>query len=324
MTAGKFDSAPPEQSGKPAGSSPPAAGHGDAQAPPAELEAELDWSEPNSILFFGARTQRELARISDRLLQMAAAKGVGKAAADLDQMLAVIRRFQPEPAARQPWWRRLLGRSQADATVHQVANLLNRMDQTAAQLERRKTALLTESVTMQRLAERSEQHYRRLGQYETVARRSLARVPDGLRADLLARCEDLALSRQVAQQSLAALSVAQQATRDLLSRVNAVLDHTLVLWKQHMTQVIAIWRGRETAEAISELSGTSAELASMRSELADARAQLALQLKQGKVDLEAVAVANRRLVQELELGADAASRAREAASEAARLLVHDS
>lgn len=323
MSVGKFQSQPPAAAGDTRSSARETPGGTLKADEAARLAAELDWDDPNSILFFGARAQRELARISDRMLRLAAAESVGGAAGDIDRMLTLIRQFEPRTQASIPWWRRLLPVSPASSLVKQVSQLLHRMDQVAAALERRKTELLTDSVTMQRLADRCQTHYQELGHYEQVARSALARAPESLRADLLARCEDLAISRQVAQQSLAAMAVSQRTTRDLLARVNAVLDHTLVLWKQHLTQVIAIWRGRQTAAAIDELAATGQSLEALSSELAAARKSLAQRLDQGVIDVEAVVVANRHLVQELESGAATAARAREAAASATQLLGRD-
>ncbi|MEM1089371.1 MAG: toxic anion resistance protein [Pseudomonadota bacterium] len=313
----------PEQSG--AVSSPaaaePAAGLTEVSLDPQTrntLLAELDLTDSQSIIFFGVKAQRLLSRVTRRMMKLASAGGPSKASQDLDDMLAVIRQFQPDTGSS--WLGRLLG-SRRRRLLRDVAEVVNRIDAAAATLERRKTELLTEVVAMDRLLEQCREALTQVARYEKAGRYKLAGLKDasseisGARLDeLLGRCEDLSISHVLAQQALATLLTAQHASKGLLSRVGAVLDQTVPAWQLHMSQLLALWRGEQINEALDDVKGMHGELDQMSEQLAAARAAVRGELASGRRDTEALAIANQALAEAVTESAALAHSASEAVS----------
>ncbi|MEM9533363.1 MAG: toxic anion resistance protein [Pseudomonadota bacterium] len=269
---------------------------------------ELDLKDEKSILYFGARAQRALSRITDKMARLAAAGGPDAAARDMDAMLGVLREFKPSGGG---WLGRLFG-SARRRLIAQTSELLTRIDNQATALERHKTVLLTEVVSLDRLIEKCRASLAEVALYEKALRQARQVAEPAAQREVLARSEDLALSHQIGQQTLATLLMGQQASQDLLSRVNAVLEQTLPAWQVHFSQVLALWRGDETARALDETRGLTDELGDLGRRLRDARAEVARELSRGRLDLKALDVANEALAHAVGEGVELARQAESA------------
>ncbi len=285
-----------------------------------QLLAELDLSDSQSIVFFGVKAQRLLGRVTRRMMKLATAGGPSKASRDLDDMLGIIRQFQPDTGGG--WLGRLFG-SRRRRLLRDVAAVVGRIDTAAAALERRKTELLTEVVSMDRLLEQCRDALTQVARYEKAGRHKLAQLKgsaesiSGSRLDeLLSRCEDLSISHVLAQQALATLLTAQHASKGLLTRVGAVLDQTLPAWQLHMSQLLALWRGEQITEALDDVKGLHGEMDRMSEQLAAARDAVRGELASGRRDAEALAVANQALAEAVSESAALAQSASEAVSRA--------
>ncbi len=291
----------------------------DAQAR-AELAASLDGGDPEAILFFGTKVQHHLSRISRKMLETVAGERVDGAGQAIDEMLDIIRGFDLEradPNVKPPWWKRWWPAARPlTRLVAAIESLRLRVEQAARRLEREKSALLSDVVTMDRLDERCREHLRELDLHLGVARGRLDGAADGRQADLLKRLEDLTVSRQIGQQARASMLLVQQTGRELISRVNFVLTATVPAWQQHLTQLIAIWRRRKAAELIGASSELAEDLAGAAGRLRGARERVREALRAGVYDLDAIAEANRELAAELEQGRALAERGREARAQA--------
>ncbi len=261
------------------------------------LRSELDLGDAQSISYFGSKAQRALARVTQRMMKLATAAGPARANADLDQMLNILRAFKPDTSGG------LLGRlfgSRRRRLLREVAVIVNRIDAAAASLERRKTELLTEVISFDRMIEQCREALVQVAHYEAVGRQVLGQAVasrDPGSDDLLARCEDLSVAHLLAQQTLATLLVAQQASQQLLSRVGAVLDQTLPAWQVHMSQLLSMWRGDQTVEALQDLSRLHGDMDEVQLRMAQARKAVSEELSSGRRDADALAVANEALSQ---------------------------
>ncbi|MFK7957967.1 MAG: toxic anion resistance protein [Lysobacterales bacterium] len=261
-----------------------------------ELMAELDLADSQSIQYFGSKAQRALARITERMMKLATGRGPSQASADLDEMLSVLRAFQPDSGSG--LLARLFG-SRRRRLLRDVAQIVNRIDAAASGLERRKTELLTEVISYDRMIEQAKAALTEVIHYEQVARHALAELTQGSSqppaaeaADLLARCEDLSMGHVLAQQTLATLLVAQQASQQLLSRVGAVLDQTLPAWQLHMSQLVSLWRGDQISIELGQLGDLHGQMDDMQSKLAEARKEVSTELSSGRRDADALTLAN--------------------------------
>ncbi len=281
-----------------------------------QLMAELELTDPQSIQYFGSKAQRALARVTERMMKLATGRGPSQASADLDQMLTILRAFKPDAGGG--FLARLFG-SRRRRLLKDVAQIVNRIDAAATRLERRKTALLTEVVSYDRMIEQAREALTEVIEYEQAARYALAELtqqsaqpPSSLAADLLARCEDLSVGHLLAQQTLATLLVAQQASQQLLGRVGAVLDQTLPAWQLHMSQLVSLWRGDQIASELDQIGDLHGQMDDMQSKLAEARQQVSAELSSGRRDADALTLANDALANIVGEGVTLAREAAEA------------
>ncbi|MDJ0655032.1 MAG: toxic anion resistance protein [Xanthomonadales bacterium] len=283
---------------------------------------ELDLADLEAIAYFGKKPQQRLSRASRRMLRLVQRDGTIKAGDALDAMLTIVKGF--DAASLDPnaggLWARLTGRGGLAPLLQALDGLLSQVEHAALDLERHKTALLTEIVAMDRLGDQCHQGLAEIGAFRRHAMQVLDQsLADEARYHLLQRTEDLALSEQVGQQALATLRLSQRSGRELMSRINHVLEITLPLWRQHMTQLVALWRQNKAREVLARSVDAGQSLADASRQLADARRLARQELQAGRYDLRAIETANSELQSNIERGLALAGELEKAREQAAEL-----
>ncbi|MGZ8959748.1 MAG: toxic anion resistance protein, partial [Methylosarcina sp.] len=120
-----------------------------------QLLNEIDVSNTQSVLFFGSKAQELLTTISDRMLDGVQNKDIGPAADDLNEMVATIRGFEADdldPNKKQGIFDRMLGRAKPVVKfLQQYEEVRKQIDTITDKLERHKTHLLTDIVSLDKL-----------------------------------------------------------------------------------------------------------------------------------------------------------------------------
>ena len=110
-----------------------------ADATPAQAEeitkrmAEIDMTNTQSIISFGARAQGELQVISQQMLQGVKNKDVGPAGDSLREIVSTIRGFSGEEldlSRGQSWWEKLIG------SATPIAQFLARYEEVQSQIDK--------------------------------------------------------------------------------------------------------------------------------------------------------------------------------------------
>ena len=121
------------------------------QAAPAEAEAirkrmaEIDMTNAQSIISFGARSQSELQAISQEMLSGVRNKDVGPAGDSLREIVTTIRGFSGEELdvnRERSWWERLTG------AAAPLAQFMARYEEVQGQIDRITESLLGHETTL--------------------------------------------------------------------------------------------------------------------------------------------------------------------------------
>ena len=284
--------------------------------------AAIQTGDSDAVLFFGSRPQQRLTELSQRMLDGVLDEDIAGAGQTLGQMAEAIRGFDVDtldPNRRQGLLARLLFRPKPlQEFLHRYEDTRRRVDAVAIAMERQKTQLLTNIVSLDRLyADQTEQlqelelyiaagdeRLRRLDEEQLPAlEREAAESGQALglrqledlrnaRDDLQRRLHDLRLSRQVALQALPSIRMVQDNSKDLVAKIDSTLANTLPLWRQQLALVIAIFRTDRAARAgaidrelvtsfANKLQAAGAEVDGLRSAI-DLDAAFALLLPESK------------------------------------------
>ena len=310
---------------------------------------ELDLTDTQSILFFGAKAQERLTEVSDQMLEGVRAKDAGPAGAALSEMVATLRGFDVDdldPNRKPGVFDRLLGKGRPVARFLQAyESVRTQIEAIGRDLDRHKTRLLTDVTALDRLYQANLDYFRELERYIAAGEAKLAEL-DGsaipglaaqvegsgdmvevqqlrdlrsARDDLERRVHDLKLTRQVAMQALPSIRLVQENDKGLINKISSTLVNTVPLWRQQLAQAVTIYRSGEAAETLQAATDLTNDLLRANADnLKTANAQARREIERGVFDIEAVRHANRTLIETIEESlriADEGKRARAQASE---------
>ena len=308
-----------------------------AQATPPERTAidalikEIDLNDSNSILYFGAAAQQQLASVSDDMLEGVRNKETGPAGDALNRMVGTVRGFELgelDPNRRPGFFARLLGKTKPVARfLQRYEEVRDQIDTIGDDLERHKTQLLVDIASLDRLYAANLEYFHHLERYiaageeklrlldqETVpAMEGEAKASDSVIAaqelrDLRAsrdalerRVHDLRLTRQVAMQSLPSIRLVQENDKGLVNKIISTVSNTLPLWRQQLAQAVTIHRSREAADTIRSASDLTNDLLMANAEnLKQGNVDARKEIERGVFDIEAVKRANAALIETIE------------------------
>jgi uncharacterized protein YaaN involved in tellurite resistance len=296
-----------------------------------QLLNEINVGNTQSILFFGSKAQEQLTTISDRMLDGVKNKDIGPAGEDLNEMVATIRGFEVDdldPNKKQGLFDRLLGRTKPIVKfLQQYEEVRKQIDMITDKLERHKTTLLTDIVSLDRLYQANLDYFHTLEDYIAAGEEKLRQLDEVIipeqakkaettdeviaaqalrdlraaRDDLERRVHDLRLTRQVSMQSLPGIRLVQENDKGLVNKINSTIVNTVPLWRQQLATAVTIYRSSQAAETVKAATDLTNELLAANAEsLKQANAETRRQLERGVFDIETVKKANEALIATIE------------------------
>jgi uncharacterized protein YaaN involved in tellurite resistance len=312
------------------------------------LIQEIDLNDTHSLLYFGAPAQQQLASISDDMLEGVRNKDTGPAGEALNRMLGTVRGFDLgslDPNRKPGIFARLLGKTRpVTKFLQRYEEVRDQIDAIGDDLERHKTQLLTDIVSLDRLYAANLEYFHHLERYIVAGEEKLRQLDEqdipalereaaesesmiaaqqlrDLRANrdaLERRVHDLKLTRQVAMQSLPSIRLVQENDKGLINKIVSTTANTLPLWRQQLAQAVTIHRSREAVATIRSASDLTNELLKANAEnLKQGNAEARREIERGVFDIDAVKQANASLIETIEESLSIADEGRRKRAEAA-------
>lgn len=287
---------------------------------------ELDINDRKSIIYFGSSAQEKLDDVSNRMIDGVQNKDVGAAGAALNEMVASLRGFDMDefnPNKKLAWWQSLFGFTKPLVKfIQEYETVRDQIDNISNSLEKHKSQLMTDIVSLDKLYDANLDYFRNLElyikagetkleeleekiipEYESKAQeKEMMAIQDlkevrGFRDELERRVHDLRLSRQVTMQSLPSIRLIQENDKSLISKITSTLVNTVPLWRNQLAQTVTIFRSHETANAVKDAADLTNELLEKNAEgLREANAQVRTQMERGIFDIESIKKANAEFV----------------------------
>ncbi len=307
---------------------------------------ELNVKDRTSVIYFGSGAQEKLDEISNRMIDGVQNKDLGKAGESLNKIVAAIRGFdldELDPNKKLSWWKKIFGGTKPMVKFIQgYEEVRDQLDMTTNELERHKSQLMTDIVSLDKLYEANLEYFRNLELYIKAGEQKLLEIEEkeipeyeklaqgkemiaiqnlkevrGFRDDLERRVQDLRLSRQVAMQSLPSIRLVQENDKSLINKITSTLVNTVPLWRNQLAQTVTIFRSHDAAKAIKGATDLSNELLEKNAEgLREANQEVRQQMERGIFDIESIKKANATLIATLNDSlkiADEGKKARDAA-----------
>jgi uncharacterized protein YaaN involved in tellurite resistance len=309
---------------------------------------ELDLKDRTSIIYFGTKAQEKLDEISNRMIDGVQNNELGAAGAALNEMVASIRGFDMDkfdPNQKLSWWQKLLGATKPVVKfIQEYEEVRDQIDLISNDLEKHKSKLLKDIVSLDKLYEANLEYFRMLEIYIKAGEMKLQEleaniIPEyekkvqesnddmmaiqelkeirGYRDELERRVHDLRLSRQVTMQSLPSIRLIQENNKSLISKITSTLVNTVPLWRNQLAQTVAIFRSHDAALATKAAADLTNELLEKNAEgLREANAEVRRQMERGIFDIESIKKANQTFIDTLNDSVRIANEGKEARAKA--------
>ena len=291
-----------------------------------EAMNKLNLNDRNSVIYFGTEAQEKLDDISNRMIDGVQNKDIGAAGDSLNQIVASIRGFDIDalnPNTPMPWYKKLFGApSSLVKFLEGYEEVRDQIDMVANDLEKHKSQLMKDVVSLDKLYEANLDYFRGLELYIKAGEEKLKEIDDtvipeyvskaetkemmtiqdlkevrGFRDDLDRKVYDLKLSRQVAMQSLPSIRLVQENDKSLINKITSTLVNTVPLWRNQLAQTITIFRSHDAAKSIKEASDLTNDLLEKNADgLREANQEVRKQMERGIYDIESIKKANNTLI----------------------------
>jgi len=287
---------------------------------------ELDEKDRNSVIYFGSSAQEKLDDISNRMIEGVKNKDTAAAGDALSNMVISISGFDMDsldPNKKQAWWQKLFGVAKPITKFMQgYEEVRDQIDLISNDLEKHKSQLMTDVVSLDKLYDANLEFFRSLELYihagdeklqeleakiipkyeaeasdnDMMAIQELKEIR-GFRDDLERRVHDLRLSRQVAMQALPSIRLIQENNKSLMSKITSTLVNTVPLWRNQLAQTVTIFRSHDAARAVKGAADLTNELLEKNAQgIRDANAEVRKQMERGVFDIESIKKANKTLI----------------------------
>ena len=317
-----------------------------------QVMREIDVTDSRSILFFGSGAQEEVTSMADEILEGVRNKDTGAAGQALNEMVSTLRGFSPGElnlSQKRGFFARLLGRAKPIARVlQQYEQVRTQIDAISNRLDAHTSMLMKDVGMLDRLYDRTLDHFRRLEVYiaagaerlrrldtETLPAltREVERTKDVVKAqeladlrarrdDLERRVHDLRLTRQVTMQSLPSIRIVQQNDSALVAKIESTIANTIPLWRQQLAIAVTVARSAEAGETLRKATDLTNELLTANADALRTSTQaIRTQVERGVVDIAAVKQANDSLIATIDDALRIADEGKRQRTEAERQLV---
>ncbi len=192
----------------------------------------FDFNDEDAVAGLGRSAQRDLSRLTEKMLDVVSVSPVDLVSHALNAMLEALDQGRMERSSRRSGGLARMFSRFFGADRRAVSELRRHIDVLAAELERHKTAIMTSIVKLERLDKQVEQVHEDLKQ----ATQALANAPQ--HRIVMARREDLLLSLAVAQQNLPSIRTALHNEQMLLAKIDTVLRVALPAWHQNAATAV--------------------------------------------------------------------------------------
>lgn len=254
------------------------------------ISNEVDINNPESVIYFGASTADEITNFADKILKTLDSSDIEGSGAMLKQLNKIMDKFDVDDFSdKEPnFLEKIFNRtSRSINSLLQKYELMgSEVDTVYGQLKQYEHDINKSNFTLQNMFEKNLSYYENLEKYIIAGKKAIERFKGkelaelkqksdvtGDQADILAvenmkeaidmleqRVFDLQLAKNVSMQSLPQIKLIQRGNYNLIRKINSAFIVTLPIFKQGLTQAIAIKRQKIQTEAMAALDEKTNEL----------------------------------------------------------------
>jgi uncharacterized protein YaaN involved in tellurite resistance len=292
----------------------------------AKARAELNVTDPQSVILFGSRSQNGVSDIATRMIEGVKNKDIEPASDALNKVVLSIRGFSvTDLRGGKPGWLKshLMGAvSPVVAAMQRFETVQSQINVIVGDLDRHIGVLMRDIVGLERMYTEALASFRMLKIYIRAGEEEIAdindrRLPalqakvnpdDALSSQAVAdlttqrqrlerRVYDLKLTRQVTLMSLPQIRTMQDSDSNIMEKAQSTIVNTIPLWKQQIAMLITARHAQAAAAAVHDANDlTNDLLTSTATEMHKASNDVRTEVERGIFDIEAIQKANDEVI----------------------------
>lgn len=319
----------------------------------AEFAKQIDVTNANQILMYGAGAQQNIANFSENALNNVRNKDLGEIGDALSGLVVELRTLDFDDSDEEKGFFAKLfrkGKNQLEELKAQYTEVEGNVDKITAVLEQHQIALLKDVAMLDEMYALNLQYYKELSMYIIAGRKRLEEVRandvETLRQkaaasgnaedaqaynDLVNMCDrfekklhDLELSRTVSLQMGPQTRMLQNNDVMMVEKIQSSLVNTIPLWKSQMVLALGLENARRATEAQTAVSEMTNELLKRNADkLKQGSVEIAKEAERSIIDIETLQYTNEQLIATLDevmqIQRDGAVKRKEAEAELRRI-----
>lgn len=319
----------------------------------AEFAKQIDVTNANQILMYGAGAQQNIANFSENALNNVRNKDLGEIGDALSGLVVELRTLNFDDSDEDKGFFAKLfrkGKSQLEELKAQYTEVEGNVDKITTVLEQHQIALLKDVAMLDEMYALNLQYYKELSMYIIAGRKRLEEVRandvEALRQkaaasgnaedaqaynDLVNMCDrfekklhDLELSCTVSLQMGPQTRMLQNNDVMMVEKIQSSLVNTIPLWKSQMVLALGLENARRATEAQTAVSEMTNELLKRNADkLKQGSVEIAKEAERSIIDIETLQYTNEQLIATLDevmqIQRDGAVKRKEAEAELRRI-----
>ncbi len=292
-----------------------------------EFSAQIDITNTQAVLQYGAGCQKKIADFSETALGNVRNKDMGEIGEMLTQVVTELKSFEEEEESKG-----FLGLFKKN--TNKLSNMKAKYDRAEVTvgkisdaLEAHQRTLLKDAVMLDKMYELNLNYFKELSMYILAGRKKLEEAQSKELPKLLAKAEqsklpedtqtardfaemcnrfdkkihDLELTRMISLQMAPQIRLIQNNDAVMSDKIQSTIMNTIPLWKSQMVIAIGLNHSTDAAKAQREVSDmTNALLKKNAENLKTATIETAKESERGIVDIETLQATNQSLISTLD------------------------
>lgn len=285
---------------------------------------QIDLTNSNMILQYGAGTQKKMADFSENALDKVRSKDLGEIGALLTDVVAELKDFDAEEEEKgffglfkkttNKLEKMKLQYAKAETNINQITNVLEshqvQLMKDVSVLDKMYELNLTyfKELSMYILAGKQKLEDVRKGELQSLIQKAqISGLPEDAQAarDLEAMCtrfekkiHDLELTRTISMQTAPQIRLVQNNDTLMVEKIQSTIVNTIPLWKSQMVIALGVEHSAQAAEAQREVTDMTNLLLKKNAEkLKLATVETAKESERGVVEIETLKATNQALIE---------------------------
>ena len=284
---------------------------------------QIDLSDSNMIVQYGAGAQKKMADFSESALNSVRTQELGEVGALLTEVVGELKNFDAEDEKGIfGFFKRGVNKVQALRVKYDKAE--KNVERVVKALKDNQMRLMKDNATLDKMYDMNIVYFKELTMYILAGKKKLAEVQNTELPALVAKAEetgrpedaqaardleerivrferklsDLELTRVIAMQTAPQIRMVQNNEIAMIEKIQTTLVNTIPLWKNQMVLSLGIANAADAVKAQNAVNKTTNELLRKNADmLQSSTTQIAEETERGIVDIETLQHTNETLIQ---------------------------